>query len=188
MSEKDYIRRKNKWLPKIKQWVDKNSSSPSDDANDMYSHPPILPFSCKLESALTSAQDENEKQKYCNTMAEAFGENGKAEIKSILPRIITTGYAALQLGYFFTAGADEVRAWTIRKGTKAPQGAGVIHTDFEKGFIMAEVMKYEELKELGSESAVKAAGKYYQKGKEYVVEDGDIIFFKFNVTTVSKKK
>ncbi|KAF6115351.1 Obg like ATPase 1 [Phyllostomus discolor] len=129
LSEKDYIRKKNKWLIKIKEWVD-----------------------------------------------------------SALPKIIKAGFAALQLEYFFTAGPDEVRAWTIRKGTKAPQAAGKIHTDFEKGFIMAEVMKYEDFKEEGSENAVKAAGKYRQQGRNYIVEDGDIIFFKFNTPQQPKKK
>ena len=84
---------------------------------------------------------------------------------SALPKIITTGFSALQLQYFFTAGEDEVRAWTIQKGTKAPQAAGKIHTDFEKGFIMAEVMAFEDFKDAGSEAAVKAAGKYRQQGK-----------------------
>uniref|UniRef100_A0A4W5K793 TGS domain-containing protein n=1 Tax=Hucho hucho TaxID=62062 RepID=A0A4W5K793_9TELE len=77
--------------------------------------------------------------------------------KSVLTRIIKAGYGALQLEYFFTAGPDEVRAWTIRKGTRAPQAAGKIHTDFEKGFIMAEVMKFEDFKEGGSENAVKVS-------------------------------
>ena len=90
------------------------------------------------------------------------------------------GYRALQLIYFFTSGKDEVKAWTIQKGTKAPGAAGRIHTDFEKGFIMAEVMKFDDFKEEGSEAAVKAAGKYRQQGRNYVVEDGDIILFKFN--------
>lgn len=75
-----------------------------------------------------------------------------------------------------------------KKGTKAPQAAGKIHTDFEKGFIMAEVMKYEDFKEEGSENAVKAAGKYRQQGRNYIVEDGDIIFFKFNTPQQPKKK
>ena len=122
--------------------------------------------------------------------------------------------------YFFTAGEDEVKCWQVRRGVKAPQAAGAIHTDFERGFICAEVMHFDELKELGSESAVKAAGKYRQEGKNYTVrgrerkrgrfffffgfdrnqptttppsfplpqvEDGDIIFFKFNVTSSGKK-
>lgn len=108
------------------------------------------------------------------------------EVKSMLPKIITTGYQALNLVYFFTAGPDEVRAWTLRRYTKAPQAAGVIHSDFERGFIMAETMRFLDLKENGNELAVKAAGKYLQKGKEYVVEDGDVIFFKFNVTAQPK--
>jgi len=87
---------------------------------------------------------------------------------------------ALRLVYFFTCGADEVRCWTIRQGTKAPQAAGVIHTDFMNGFICAEVMAYADFKEHGSESAVKAAGKYRQEGKNYTVVDGDIMFFKAN--------
>lgn len=99
----------------------------------------------------------------------------------MIPKIIKAGYNALDLIYFFTAGTDEVRCWTIRKQTKAPQAAGVIHTDFEKGFICAEIMKYDDLIHYGNEQTVKAEGKYVQKGKEYVVEDGDIIFFRFNV-------
>lgn len=191
MSEKDYIRRKNKWLAKIKAWVDQHSSTPlSEDANDAYSKPPIIPFSCKLEYTLTTMTDASEKEKYLQTMAEAYLEDAsKADsVKSILPRIITTGYQALNLCYFFTAGPDEVRAWTIRKGIKAPQAAGVIHTDFERGFIMAEVMSFADLKETGTEAACKAAGKYLQKGKEYVVTDGDVVYFKFNVTASAKKK
>lgn len=90
--------------------------------------------------------------------------------------------------YFFTAGPDEVKAWTIKRGTFAPQAAGRIHSDFEKGFIMAEVMKFDDFREHGSEAAVKAAGKYRQQGKSYVVEDGDIIFFKFNTPSQPKKK
>merc|ERR1712168_74713 len=104
----------------------------------------------------------------------------EAGCNSILPKIIKSGFSLLQLQYFFTAGKDEVKAWTIQKGTKAPQAAGKIHTDFEKGFIMAEVMKFDDFKEAGSEQACKAAGKYRQEGKQYTVLDGDIIFFKFN--------
>uniref|UniRef100_A0A0D9X5A2 Obg-like ATPase 1 n=1 Tax=Leersia perrieri TaxID=77586 RepID=A0A0D9X5A2_9ORYZ len=105
----------------------------------------------------------------------------------VIPKIIKTGFAAIHLIYFFTAGPDEVKCWQIRRQTKAPQAAGTIHTDFERGFICAEVMKFDDLKELGSESAVKAAGKYKQEGKTYVVQDGDIIFFKFNVSGGGKK-
>merc|ERR1711941_72312 len=86
---------------------------------------------------------------------------------STLEKVITQGHKALNLQYFFTAGPDEVKAWTIQKGTKAPQAAGRIHGDFEKGFIMAEVMKFEVFKEHGTEAATKAAGKYRQQGKTY---------------------
>lgn len=158
LSEKDYIRKKNKWLAKIKEWVDTNDSGAV-----------IIPLSGALESKLVDMGPE-EGEKYLQEVG----------TQSALSKIITTGFKALQLQYFFTAGKDEVKAWTILKGTRAPQAAGKIHTDFEKGFIMAEVMKFDDFKELGSEVAVKAAGKYKQEGKNYVVNDGDIIFFKFN--------
>ncbi|RWS27312.1 GTP-binding protein-like protein [Leptotrombidium deliense] len=158
LSEKDYIRKKNKWLVKIKEWVDTNDSAAI-----------VIPFSGPFEAKLMDMPDD-ERQRFLD-------EN---KTNSNLDKIIVNGYRALQLMYFFTAGKDEVRAWTIQKNTKAPQAAGKIHTDFEKGFIMAEVMKFDDLKEEGSENAVKAAGKYRQQGRNYVVEDGDIILFKFN--------
>jgi ribosome-binding ATPase YchF (GTP1/OBG family) len=96
-------------------------------------------------------------------------------------RLIRSCYALLDLITYFTAGEKEVRAWTIKVGTKAPQAAGVIHTDFEKGFIRAEVIKYNDYVTLGSENAVKEAGKLGVEGKEYVVEDGDVMHFRFNV-------
>ncbi|KAF7683192.1 Obg-like ATPase 1 [Astathelohania contejeani] len=99
---------------------------------------------------------------------------------TFIKKIVTAGYQSLNLINFFTAGADEVKSWTVRKGSKAPQAAGVIHSDFEKYFIMADVMKFSDLKELGSEREVKKNGKYLQRGKTYVVEDGDIILFKAN--------
>jgi obg-like ATPase 1 len=100
---------------------------------------------------------------------------------------VKSGYSAIQLIYYFTCGEDEVRAWTIRKGTLAPKAAAVIHKDFERGFICAEVMKCDDFIELGSENAVKGEGKYKQCGKEYEVQDGDIIFFRFNVTATGEK-
>lgn len=98
-----------------------------------------------------------------------------------LHRLIRESYTLLNLITYFTAGEKEVRAWTIRKGTKAPQAAGVIHTDFEKGFIRAETFHFEDLVKFKSENAVKEAGKYRSEGKEYVVQDGDIMLFRFNV-------
>ena len=99
----------------------------------------------------------------------------------MIPKIIKAGYNALDLIYYFTSGADEVRCWTVRKLSKAPQAAGVIHTDFEKGFIRAEVIGYDDYIELRSENAAKEAGKLHVEGKEYVVKDGDVMHFRFNV-------
>lgn len=96
-------------------------------------------------------------------------------------KLIQSAYKLLNLQTYFTAGVKEVRAWTVNVGATAPQAAGVIHTDFEKGFIRAEVMKYDDFVELGSEQAVKGAGKMGVEGKGYVVEDGDIMHFLFNV-------
>jgi len=158
LSEKDYIRKKNKWLIKIKEFVDKNDPGAI-----------IIPFSGVFENKIIE-MEEPERKKYLE----------EVQATSALDKIIVQGYKALQLQYFFTAGHDEVKAWTIQKGFKAPQAAGRIHTDFEKGFIMAEVMKFEDFKNEGTEAACKAAGKYRQQGRNYVVEDGDIIFFKFN--------
>uniref|UniRef100_A0A383WNJ8 Obg-like ATPase 1 n=1 Tax=Tetradesmus obliquus TaxID=3088 RepID=A0A383WNJ8_TETOB len=163
-SKKDYIRKKNKFLPKIFEWVQANGGAP------------IIPFSGVFE---------NEYAELAEGEREAWTKEQGAD--SALAKIITTGFKAIHLIYFFTAGADEVKCWQIRKGSKAPQAAGTIHTDFERGFICAEVMHYEELHELGNEHAVKAAGKYRQEGKNYTVADGDIIFFKFNVTASGKK-
>ena len=96
-------------------------------------------------------------------------------------RVIRSAYALLKLITYFTAGEREVRAWTIVEGTKAPGAAGVIHSDFEKGFIRAEVIKHADYLEHGSEAAVKEAGKMHVEGKEYIVKDGDVIYFRFNV-------
>lgn len=155
MSAKDYIRKKNKWLVKIHEWVQAHGGDP------------IIPFSGAYENEILD-KPECDREEWCK-------EQGAP---SVLSKIITTGFKAIHLIYFFTAGADEVKCWQIRKGTKAPQAAGTIHTDFEKGFVCAEVMHYDELHELGTEHAVKAAGKYRQEGKNYTVADGDIIYFK----------
>lgn len=163
LSETQYIKKKSKWLPKVYEWVQAHGGEP------------IIPFSGAYEAKLLE-MPEDERDKYCT-------EQGA---QSALNKIITTGFKAIHLIYFFTAGHDEVRCWQIRKGAKAPQAAGHIHGDMERGFICAEVMKYDELKELGTEGAVKAAGKYRQEGKNYVVTDGDICYFKFNVTTKGK--
>jgi len=164
-SEKDYARKKNKFLKPIFDWVAAHGGEP------------IIPFSGAFESTIFDLPDD-EKAKYCEAAGCVTG----------LPKIITTGFAALQLIYFFTAGEDEVKCWQIKRGTKAPGAAGTIHTDFERGFICAETMTFADLQELGSEKAVREAGKYRQQGKEYVVQHLDILLFKFNVTAQPKKK
>jgi ribosome-binding ATPase YchF (GTP1/OBG family) len=115
----------------------------------------------------------------------------QAEVKSVIPRIIRSGRAALCLQSFYTAGPKEVRAWTIQKGTLAPQAAGVIHSDFERGFIKAEVANFDDFKALhqgaASMAKVKEAGKYRQEGKTYVMQEGDIVVFMHNVTASKKK-
>ena len=107
--------------------------------------------------------------------------SGMGLTESGLDRMVRAGYDLLGLFTYFTAGEKEVRAWTITKGTKAPQAAGKIHTDFEKGFIRAEVFHFDDLMKLKTEQAVKAAGLLRSEGKEYVVKDGDIMLFRFNV-------
>lgn len=156
LSEKDYIRQKNKHLPKIAAWVKEHADGD-----------PIIPVSVSLEERLAAMSDE-----------EAAEELKNLGTKSALPKIVTTMRKALNLGSFFTTGTDEVRQWTIRNGTKAPQAAGVIHGDFEKTFIQAIVYNFKVLKEEGDEAAVKAKGKVMTKGKDYVVEDGDILLIK----------
>jgi ribosome-binding ATPase YchF (GTP1/OBG family) len=101
--------------------------------------------------------------------------------ESGLNKVVREGYSLLQLITFFTAGPKEVHAWTVRKGATAPEAAGVIHSDFEKGFIRAEIMKFQDLAKLGSEVAVKEQGLLHIEGREYVIEDGDIVHFRFNV-------
>jgi len=101
--------------------------------------------------------------------------------ESGLVRLIHASYSILDLITFFTAGEKEVRAWTVRKGSKAPQAAGVIHTDFERGFIRAEVIKYDDYLHYKSENACKEVGKLFVEGKDYIVKDGDVMFFRFNV-------
>jgi len=157
LSEKDYIRQKNKYLPKIAEWVKEHATGD-----------PIIPISVSFEDRLTRFETEAEAEEECKTL----------KTRSALPKIITTMRKALNLGSFFTTGTDEVRQWTIRNGTKAPSAAGVIHGDFEKTFIQAVVYNYSVLKEEGDEAAVKAKGKVMTKGKEYVVEDGDILLIK----------
>lgn len=131
----------------------------------------VLVIGAAIEADIIELDTYDERQMFLDELGlEEVGVN----------RLIRSAYALLNLDTYFTAGKKEVRAWTIHKGSKAPQAAGVIHTDFEKGFIRAEVMKYNYFVTLGSESAVKDAGKFRVEGKEYEVEDGDVMHFLFN--------
>ncbi len=132
----------------------------------------IILISAEIESEIIQLTDPEERMLFLDEMGlEEPGVN----------RLIQASYELLRLITYFTAGVKEVRAWTIREGTKAPQAAGVIHTDFETGFIRAEVIAYDDFVRYGSEAAVKEAGKMAVEGKEYVVNDGDVMHFRFNV-------
>ncbi|MDR0562726.1 MAG: redox-regulated ATPase YchF [Spirochaetaceae bacterium] len=126
----------------------------------------------KFEAELGGIEDPAEKQAFLDDLG--IPASG-------LTALTQAAYRLLGLSTFFTAGADECRAWTIHAGDTAPKAAGVIHTDFEQGFIKAEVYSYEDLLRYGSEAKIKEAGKYRIEGKEYLVRDGDVMFFKFNV-------
>ena len=132
----------------------------------------LMVIAAKIESEIAELEDYEERKMFLEEIG--LEQSG-------VVRLIKAAYALLNLQTFFTAGSDECRAWTIKVGDKAPQAAGVIHTDFEKGFIRAEVIKYQDFVELGSESACRAAGKLGSEGKDYVVQDGDIMHFLFNV-------
>lgn len=168
LSAADFARKKNKHLPKIHAWIQEHGGGP------------MIPVSVEWEAKLWSLRDDPDGRK-------AFMEETKSA--SALPKAVVTGYKELNLQFFFTCGEKEVRCWTTQQGALAPQAAGVIHTDFETGFIKAEVVAYDDFKSLAtgkSMAEVKAAGKYRQEGKSYVVQDGDIIHFQFNVTTKKK--
>lgn len=132
----------------------------------------LLVIAAKTESDIAEFETFEERSVFLEELG--LKESG-------VSRLIRAAYALLGLETFFTTGSDETRAWTFKKGMKAPQCAGVIHTDFEKGFIRAEVIKYDDYVSLGSEAAVKEKGKLSIEGKEYVVQDGDIMHFRFNV-------
>ena len=132
----------------------------------------ILVVAAKIESEIAEFDTYEEREMFLNEIG--LEESG-------VSRLIKAAYNLLNLQTFLTAGPQEVRAWTFQKGWKAPQCAGVIHTDFEKGFIRAEVIKYADYIAYGSENGVKEAGKMSVEGKEYVVQDGDVMHFRFNV-------
>ncbi|KAI2512195.1 Protein of unknown function (DUF933) [Fragilaria crotonensis] len=157
MSQKNFIRKASKWLPKISAWIKEHGGGQ------------VIPMSVEFEENLAGLKEKDAKQ--------AFLDECSAQAK--------------EMGSFYTCGPKEVRAWTIMKGTLAPQAAGVIHTDFERGFIKAEVASFDDFKALHegqpSMAKVKEAGKYRQEGKTYVMQEGDICIFMHNVTTAKKK-
>jgi obg-like ATPase 1 len=184
LTMKDYLRQESKYLPLIAKWVTEHGGTARD----------IVPFSVEFEEKLDSLKDD----------AAARDEFIKeSKVKSKLEKIITEGFTKLGLQYYFTgmflslarhcfkctsnfytAGEKEIRCWTIPRNCLAPQAAGAIHGDFERGFIKAEVVAYQDFHDLceGGKSMgpIKAAGKYRQEGKTYVVQDGDIIHFQFS--------
>lgn len=131
-----------------------------------------IPVSCEIEYEISQLSGQERKE-----FLETLGAK-----ESGLDKLVKAAYRLLNLSTFFTCGSDECRAWTFQNGMTAPECAGIIHTDFQKGFIKAEVYDFDCLKQYGSEAAVKEAGKLRQEGKEYRMKDGDVVFFRFNVT------
>lgn len=158
VSEDDAIVGDNEYTLKVKELADREKAG-------------VIVMSCQIESELSELEDEEKKQ----FMHELGITN------SGLDKLIYQTYNLLGLRTFFTAGEQEVKAWTFRKEMKAPECAGIIHSDFERGFIRAEVMKYDDLLQYGTELKVKEAGKMGLEGKEYEMQDGDICYFRFNV-------
>lgn len=148
----------NEYVKKVKEYAANEESE-------------VIIISAKIEEELSVLEGEEK--------TEMLGEYGLDEAG--LDKLIHASYKLLGLMSFLTAGVQEVRAWTIKQGTKAPQAAGKIHTDIEKGFIRAEIISYDKLVEVGSEAAAKEKGYYRLEGKEYVMQDGDIVHFRFNV-------
>ena len=157
VSENDILNG-NEYVDIVKDYASKENSK-------------VVMLSAKIESELSELNDEDKL-----LFLEDLGIN-----ESGLDKLIKATYDLLGLATFFTAGKDECKAWTFKKGMKAPQCAGIIHTDFEKGFIKAEVTSYEDYYKYGSEKAAKENGKMRLEGKDYIMQDGDIVYFRFNV-------
>lgn len=157
VSEED-LQSGNKWVDEVRDIADRFGDE-------------VVTFCAKIEEEIAEL-DEEEKQAFLDELGVDSGG---------LERLVRAAYKELGLITFFTTGPKETRAWTVRKGAKAPEAAGVIHSDFERGFIRAETVSYEKFKELGSEKAIKDAGEMRQEGKDYIVQDGDVMLFRFNV-------
>ena len=154
----DDLSKDNSYVIKVKEYASKENAE-------------VISMSAKLEEDLASLEDEEKKE-----FLKSYGINDSG-----LDKLIFASYSLLGLATFFTVGHDEVRAWTFKKGMKAPQCAGIIHNDFERGFIKAEVMSYKDLEKLKDEKKVQENGKLRIEGKDYLVQDGDICYFRFNV-------
>lgn len=154
----DEVNKENEYVRQIREFASKENSK-------------VVVISAKMEEDLSELGDEEKSMFLSDLGLEMSG----------LDKVIKETYDLLGLATYFTAGTDEVRAWTFKKGMKAPECAGIIHTDFERGFIRAEVMSYDDLVSLGSELKVKESGKSRLEGKEYLMQDGDICHFRFNV-------
>lgn len=157
VSEDDLLEGSNKYIDKVREYAKKDNAE-------------VVVVCAKIESDLGSMNDEEKKEFLMELGVEESG----------LDQLIKASYELLGLKTFFTAGEDECRAWTFKTGMKAPECAGIIHTDFEKGFIKAEVMSYTDLEKYGNEKSVKEAGRVRLEGKEYLMQDGDICYFRFN--------
>ncbi|MDE0118518.1 MAG: redox-regulated ATPase YchF [Bdellovibrionales bacterium] len=153
-------------------YEERNSSPLIKGIKDKYGSDIVLSICASLEAQITELDSEEEKQEFLTTLN--LTESG-------LSRLIKCSYQRLNLITFFTAGKKEVRAWTVSKGSSAPVAAGKIHSDFQKGFIKAEVYSFVDMQTALSEKALKESGKYRQEGKEYIVQDGDVIFFRFSL-------
>ena len=158
VGEEDILNGGNDYVDKVREYAISSSSS-------------VVMICAKIESELSELEEE-EKNQFLSELG--ISESGLASL-------IRSTYSLLGLSTFFTVGSDEVRAWTFKNGMKAPECAGIIHTDFEKGFIRAEVMSYNDLINCGNEVKVKEAGKMRLEGKDYIMQDGDICHFRFNV-------
>ena len=158
VGEEDILNGGNPYVDKVREYANNKNSS-------------VVMICAKIESELSELEEEEKNQ--------FLSELGITE--SGLASLIKSTYSLLGLATYFTVGSDEVRAWTFRNGMKAPECAGIIHTDFEKGFIRAEIMSYNDLIECGNEVKVKEAGKMRLEGKDYIMQDGDICHFRFNV-------
>ncbi len=158
VSEEDLISEENQYVNRVKEYASLENAE-------------VIVVCAKIESELSELNDDD-KMAFLNDLG--IAESG-------LDKLIKATYSLLGLATYFTAGTDECRAWTFRKGMKAPECAGIIHSDFERGFIRAEIMSYEDLEQYGSELKVKEAGRMRLEGKEYIMRDGDICHFRFNV-------